>query len=485
MRGTGMNLLIVDDEREIGTFLSHLFSLKGFTVHKAVSANEFYQIDFAAHVFHAAMIDIKLPDGSGLALLQHLKKQQPHCQVLIMTGYSTIKTAVEAMKLGASDYIEKPFGDIEILEKQVEDLLKRSQSATPPYIHKLAKEAGMLIGKSPVMNQLVETTWKVAQKSVNVLIEGETGTGKEVLSRFIHLASPRREEPFIGINCGAISESLLESELFGHERGAFTGATQQRKGFFEIAGSGTLFLDEIAEATSAIQVKLLRVLETREFMRVGSSQTLQTNARLVAATNENLQQAVDNRTFREDLFYRLNVVTLELPALRERKEDLPMLIHHFIERIGQPSITFTPAALDKLSSYDWPGNIRELSNVVTRTLTFADQHSDISADDIVLSSCPTPAISSKAEKTSLNTTNHLKQWRNEKLADFNESNKINLENVLTEIKQLETDIGKEMVQQALQKTFGNRNEAAKRLHISMRKLRYLLNEKSKTDVKKP
>lgn len=478
-----MNLLIVDDEREIGTFLSHLFSLKGFTVHKAVSANEFYQIDFTSHIFHAAMIDIKLPDGSGLALLKHLKKQQPRCQVLIMTGYSTIKTAVEAMKLGASDYIEKPFDDIEVLEKQVETLLKRTQSANPPYIHKLAKEAGMLIGKSPAMNQLVETTWKVAQKSINVLIEGETGTGKEVLSRFIHLASPRRDDPFIGINCGAISESLLESELFGHERGAFTGATQQRKGFFEIAGSGTLFLDEIAEASSSIQVKLLRVLETREFMRVGSSQTLQTNARLVAATNDNLQQAVDNRTFREDLFYRLNVVTLELPALRERKEDIPLLIHHFIERNGQQSITFSPAALDKLLSYDWPGNIRELSNVVTRTLTFADQDSDISADDIVLSSC-SPALISKAEKPSLNTTNHLKQWRNEKLADFNASNKINLENVLTEIKQLETDIGKEMVQQALQNTFGNRNEAAKRLHISMRKLRYLLNEKNKTDVKK-
>lgn len=480
-----MNLLIVDDEREIGTFLSHLFSLKGFTVHKAVSANEFYQIDFAAHIFHAAMIDIKLPDGSGLALLQHLKQQQPHCQVLIMTGYSTIKTAVEAMKLGASDYIEKPFDDIEILEKQVEILLKRTPSATPPYIHKLAKEAGMLIGKNPEMNQLVETTWKVAQKSVNVLIEGETGTGKEILSRFIHLASPRRDDPFIGINCGAISESLLESELFGHERGAFTGATQQRKGFFEIAGSGTLFLDEIAEASSAIQVKLLRVLETREFMRVGSSHTLQTNARLVAATNENLQQAVDNRTFREDLFYRLNVVTLELPALRERKEDIPILIHHFIERNGQQSITFSPAAIDKLMSHDWPGNIRELSNVITRTLTFADQDSAISADDIVLSSaCSAPARMLKAETPSLNTNNHLKQWRNEKLADFNASNKINLEHVLTEIKQLETDIGKDMVQQALQNTFGNRNEAAKRLHISMRKLRYLLNEKNKTDVKK-
>jgi len=207
-------------------------------------------------------------------------------------------------------------------------------------------------------------------------------------------------------------------------------------------------------------------------MRVGSSQTLHTDARLVAATNENLQRAVDNHTFSEDLFYRLNVVRLELPALRERKEDIPMLINYFVERNGQLSTTFSPAAIDKLLSYDWPGNIRELSNLVTRTLTFCDPNSDISADDLVLSSYSSPAmIKVPVQEQPLHTTNHLKQWRNERLADF-------------EVKQLETDIGKEMVQQALQNTFGNRNEAAKRLHISMRKLRYLLNEKNKTDVKK-
>ena len=323
------HLLVVDDEKEVGTFLSRLFTMKGYKVDVVNSGKDFYAIDFDQQRYDAAMIDLKLPDCDGLTLLKHLKQKHPRCKALIMTGYSTVMTAVRAMKLGASDYMEKPFVDIEVLEKQLENLLNENTASNQHFIQRLAKDSGLIIGGSKLMKELTEVAFKVAQKSVNVLIEGETGTGKEVLSRFIHSASPRNHEPFIAINCGAISESLLESELFGHEKGAFTGATQMRKGFFEVAGNGTLFLDEIADASPAIQVKLLRVLETREFMRVGNSGTLRTNARLVAATNENLQKAVENNKFREDLFYRLNVVALEIPALRDRKEDIPLLVEHF------------------------------------------------------------------------------------------------------------------------------------------------------------
>lgn len=473
-----INLLIADDEKEVGTFLSRLFTLKGYHVQVVNSGQQFYELDFHKHHFHVAMIDLKLPDCNGLSLLQHLKTLQPRCKALIMTGYSTIKTAVEAMKLGASDYIEKPFDDISVLEAQVENLLNGCTTQHQQIIHKLAHDSGLIMGEISPMQALVETAYKVAQKSVNVLIEGETGTGKEVLSRFIHLASPRSHEPFIAINCGAVSESLLESELFGHEKGAFTGATQQRKGFFEIAGNGTLFLDEIADASPAIQVKLLRVLETREFMRVGSSQILHTKSRLVAASNENLQQAVMKGKFREDLYYRLNVVKLDIPPLRHRKADIPLLIEHLIERNGQADRAFSDCAIEKLQHYDWPGNIRELSNVITRTLTLTDSEQKITTEDIVLPNNPAPQPNTEIKAAQMSMNDPLAEWRKQLVAHFQQQNEIDLANVLSEIKQLEALVGKELVKQALQQTYGNRTEAAKRLHISMRKLRYILNEKN-------
>ncbi|MGE7907103.1 sigma-54-dependent transcriptional regulator [Peribacillus sp. NPDC094092] len=475
-----VHLLVVDDEKEVGTFLSRLFTMKGYLVQVVNSGKDFHEIDWNQQRFDVAMIDLKLPDCDGLSLLQHLKQLQPRCKVLIMTGYSTVKTAVDAMKLGASDYMEKPFVDIEVLERQIDNLLNENEALNQHFIHKLAEDSGLIVGESPLMKSLIETAFKVAQKSVNVLIEGETGSGKEVLSRFIHIASPRNHEPFIGINCGAISESLLESELFGHEKGAFTGATQLRKGFFEIAGNGTLFLDEIADASPAIQVKLLRVLETREFMRVGSSGTLRTNARLVAASNENLQQAVDNNKFREDLFYRLNVVTLDIPPLRNRKEDIPLLVRHLIERNGHGNISFSNEAIEKLQQYNWPGNIRELSNVVMRTLTLADHKSVISANDISLTNSQIIPDKNVSTYGIMPTDNLLEEWRKRLVADFNEKDELMLDEILTEIKQLQSTIGKELVMQALQKTYGNRNEAAKRLQISIRKLRYILNEKNQT-----
>jgi two-component system NtrC family response regulator len=476
------NLLIVDDEIEVGNFLSHLFTTKGYKVKVVNSGKEFSKIDFSRSSFHVALIDLKLPDVNGLTILRNLKIHQPRCKAVIMTGYSTIHTAVEAMKLGASDYIEKPFDDIDLLEKQIDQLLISTVNSTKQHIYDLASKIGFIIGQNPEMNQLIQTAYKVAGKNVIVLIEGETGTGKEVLARFIHEASPRSKEPFIGVNCGAITESLLESELFGHEKGAFTGATHQRKGLFEIANKGTLFLDEVAEATHSIQVKLLRVLETREFMRVGSESTLQTNTRLVAASNENLQEAVKNKKFREDLFYRLNVVHLNIPPLRDRKEDIPLLIQHLLQRHSSSSITFSDDALKELQSYKWPGNIRELSNFVTRVVTLSD-----SADAIITpSNLPMPINVGTSMKTTdqtkqkdmeLHIEDFLHSWVDKTLTAFDQKEEIDLEDVLAQIKQLESQVGKAFIKRTLKLTHGNRKETAKRLQITMRKLRYLLNEK--------
>ncbi|MGJ7921069.1 sigma-54-dependent transcriptional regulator [Neobacillus sp. LXY-4] len=475
-----IHLLIVDDEKEVGNFLSHLFSAKGYKVTVANSGEEFLRLNLTKQIFQAALIDLKLPDTDGLSLLAILKKQQPGCKAVAMTGYSTIHTAVEAMKLGASDYIEKPFDDIDVLEKQIEHLIGNTTNTSDQNIHEIAERMGFIIGKNDHMNRLIQTAYKVAGKNINVLIEGETGTGKEVLARFIHEASLRCEEPFVGVNCGAISETLLESELFGHEKGAFTGAIQQRKGLFEIASKGTLFLDEIAEASHSIQVKLLRILETREYMRVGSEKMIQTNTRLVAASNENLFEAVEKKKFREDLLYRLNVVHLKIPPLRERKEDIPLLVDHVIQRQGGEPITFTEEALEALQAYSWPGNIRELANFVMRVMTLSDcRNGWITASDLPLFNQGNPAVTvtlpEKKDHTDLER--YIKEWSNNLLTVFEQKEEINLENILGQMKDLESQVGKAFIYKTLKDTLGNRKEAAKRLQITMRKLRYLLNEK--------
>lgn len=480
-----IRILIVDDEKEIGTFLSHLFMSKGYRVTVVNSGKEFYHLDLKKQRFHIALLDLKLPDANGLSLLEYLKQQQPACKAVIMTGYSTIQTAVDAMKLGASNYLEKPFDDIDILERQIDELLAGGDECVNRYLQEAAARSGLVIGKSERMKQLLQTVYKVAQKPVNILIEGETGTGKEVLARFIHEASPRSKETFIGVNCGAISESLLESELFGHEKGSFTGAAQQRKGLFELTSKGTLFLDEVAEASHLIQVKLLRVLETREFMRVGGTAVLRTNARVIAASNENLQEAVRKKTFREDLFYRLNVVHVKIPPLRERQEDIPLLIQHMLERYGSGNISFSEGAIRRLQEYRWPGNIRELANFVARTIALFDSdqtvitEADLPLWDTEEASIRMPSAleSDDMGKQNYELEEYLRTWSQAVLTTFEKKDDVQLEEVLAQVKQLESQIGKAFILKALQNTLGNRSEAAKRLQITMRKLRYLLNEK--------
>lgn len=491
------NLLIVDDEREVGNFLVHLLTGKGYNIDVVYNGQQFFE-QLQKKQYQLAMIDVKLPDTNGLEILKRLKKEQPSCKAIVMTGFSMVQTAVEAIKLGANDYIEKPFDDIDHLEASIDDLLKYDVSITQNEMNEIASKIGFIVGESEAMKHLVTMAFKIAKKNINVLLEGETGTGKEVLARFIHHASQRNDQTFIGVNCGALSETILESELFGHEKGAFTGAVQQRKGLFEIASKGTLFLDEIAEASQPIQVKLLRILETREFMRVGSERTLRTNARIVAATHANLEQAVKAKEFREDLLYRLNVVKLHIPPLRERKEDLPLLIEFLLSKHVERQVKFSTEALSLLMNYEWPGNIRELANIVTRAITLSEGETDIitpqylpqhlqgSGADMTARATEEKIATQVSEEnvaflpteisTSEDFDRFLQYWMAELQKQWEDKNS-DFTIVLDQMKQLEAKVGQAFMKKALRETLGNRKEAAASLNISERKFRYLLNEK--------
>ena len=371
-------ILIIDDEIDVCNFFKRLLHKKGYQVVTATSEKEAL-IALEDWDFNVAMVDLKLPDTDGLTLLQLIKRAQSSCEVIIMTGFSTIKTAVEAMHLGAFEYIEKPFDNIDEIEALIQNAASHAHKRQNGQIAEedwaaVAERVGFFVGQSPQMRRLVSLAYKIASKNINVLIQGNTGTGKEVLARFIHAASNRADQPFIAINCCALPENLLESELFGHERGAFTGANQARRGIFELSHRGTLFLDEIGDASPSIQVKLLRVLETGEFCRVGGERTSKTDVRILSATNINLEEAIREKTFREDLFYRLNVVSLISPDLAQRREDIKALAEHFIQQYSA-NVKLHPKAALALENYAWPGNIRELSNVVRRAIALSDDQS--------------------------------------------------------------------------------------------------------------
>jgi len=368
-------VLIIDDEIEVGTFFRRLLQKNGYDVKVAVNGAEAARL-INETSFSVAMVDLKLPDADGLSLLQQIKNLQPSCEVIIMTGYSTTRTAVKAIQLGAFDYLEKPFEDIDEVEKLIKKASEYGLRGCdgPPANeewHAVAERLGFKVGISQAMHRLVSVAYKIAKKNINVLLHGETGTGKEVLARFIHAASSRSDQVFIPVNCGALPENLLESELFGHEKGSFTGAGSLRRGIFELANRGTLFLDEIGESSLAIQVKLLRVLETGEFLRVGGEKPIKTDVRVIAATNTDLEQSMKDKTFREDLFYRLDVVRLELPPLRERREDIPLLAEYFIKKLN-PDIRISTDAIRLLCNYQWPGNIRELANTISQAAALCD-----------------------------------------------------------------------------------------------------------------
>ena len=369
-------ILIVDDEKNYLTILSALLEDEGFEVLTAPGGSEALEIHKSSDL-DLILTDMKMPKMDGIELLENIKENDPDLPVIMMTAHGTVDKAVEAMQKGAYTYVLKPF-DNERLIIYVKKAASMYQVVKENRRLRDAVESqyrfGNIIGKSKKMRDVFDTIQKVAPSSATVLIEGESGTGKELVARSIHFNSPRREKPFVAVNCSALAENLLESELFGHEKGAFTGAVATKKGRFELADGGTLFLDEIGELSANLQVKLLRVLQEKVFERVGGVRTISVDIRILAATNKDLQQEMKDGRFREDLYYRLNVVHLVLPPLKARQEDIRLLVNHFIkkyasERRSAAPVTGVDQEVDRLFyDYNWPGNIRELENVIERVM---------------------------------------------------------------------------------------------------------------------
>ncbi|MBU1154948.1 MAG: sigma-54 dependent transcriptional regulator [Proteobacteria bacterium] len=367
-------ILIVDDEKNYLVVLQALLADNGYEMLTAQNGPQALALA-AEEEPDLVITDMRMPQMSGLDLIQRLKARFNEMPIIVMTAYGTVENAVEAMKSGATDYISKPFENTELLLTVQKALKMRRLLFQNRLLKEELKGYGEIIGDSKAMRQVYGLIDKVAATRATVLLTGESGTGKELIARAIHTRSPRAEEPFVAVNCMALTETLLESELFGHEKGAFTGATSRRKGRFEMAHGGTLFLDEVGEMSLSLQVKLLRVLQERTFERVGGNQQLSVDVRIVAATNRDLTQAVESGDFREDLFYRLNVVRIDVPPLSQRREDLPVLVAHFVKKyateVGRPAPQVDKQAMELIYSHSWPGNVRELENAIERAVILA------------------------------------------------------------------------------------------------------------------
>ncbi len=449
MRTKPPEILIVDDEKSLREMLAILLEREGYRISQVDNGQKALNC-VATTEFDLIITDMKMPELSGLELLRSLREQDNDVTVLMMTAFSSTEEAVEAMKLGAYDYITKPFKNDEI-RLVVKNALERKKLQQEN--RRLKEQLGQrfsfkrLIGESREMRKLTSLLERIAPSEANVLITGESGTGKELVAKALHLNSHRKDHAFVPINCGAIPENLLESELFGHEKGAFTGADRKKEGLFETADKGTLFLDEIGELPMGMQVKLLRVLQEREFRRVGGTKNLPLDIRLVAATNQDLLQMVQDGQFREDLFYRLNVVSVELPPLRDRKSDIPLLINRFYsQQTGKDTYPIQPEALEMLLNYEWPGNVRELENLVERCLVLGG------VNELKLDSLPSQMHVTK------NGTKCL-------LEEIPEA--FQLEPWLEEIE-------RNVLVKALEKAGGVRTKAAELLGISFRSIRYRL-----------
>jgi DNA-binding NtrC family response regulator len=368
-------ILIVEDEDKLRRILELQLLDSGFDVQKAATAEEALPFMDRADLI---LTDFKLPGMTGLEMLQLIRRQDSHVPVIVMTAFGTVENAVDAMKAGAADFLLKPFSLdhlTTVVNKALEIRSLRDEN------RRLKEELGRkyqwdnIVGRSTAMQQIFATIMRVAPTRATVLLAGESGVGKDLIARAIHFHSPRKERPFVKINCTALPENLMESELFGYEKGAFTGASVSKPGKFEQADTGSVMLDEIGDVPANIQIKLLRVLQEREFERLGSNKTMHIDVRVIAATNRDLRAALEDGTFREDLYYRLNVVPMEIPALRERKEDIPYLARHFVEKLapemGGRVQDITDAAIEKLMQYSWPGNVRELENVIERSIVMA------------------------------------------------------------------------------------------------------------------
>ncbi|MEI7485631.1 MAG: sigma-54 dependent transcriptional regulator [Ignavibacteriota bacterium] len=440
-------ILIIDDEKPQRESLGGYFKKKGFNVHLAGSGLEGLDI-IKNKAVDLALTDYKMPDMTGFEVLLEIKKINPEIVVILMTAFGTIETAVEAMKQGAFYYLQKPVSldEIDIL---IDRALLHKQLITEN--KKLREELrerfsfNNIIYESNELAESLNIAGRVAKSDAPVLIRGESGTGKELFARAIHYASNRKNEPFVVVNCAALPDALLESEMFGYEKGAFTGAEQRRLGRFEDADNGTIFIDEIGDIPLQMQVKLLRALQSGEFSRLGSNQVIKTNARLITATNRNLEEMLVEKTFREDFYYRINIVSINIPALRERKTDIPVLIAHFMDKMGKPEKQISKEAMDMLLKYHYPGNVRELENIIHRICV-------LSRSDMIITN-DLPA--------------NLKPLQNE---DKSNSFHPYIGDLNEQLEKLERSI----IGLALKETKGNQSKAAKLLNLSERNLRYKL-----------
>ncbi len=381
-----VNILIVDDEEIVRESLASWLEEDGYQVKVAENADRALE-RLPEKDWNLAMVDLKMPGMDGIELMEEIRKVKPETIVIIMTAYATVDTAVQAMKKGAYDYIVKPFNpeDLSMTIRKIVEHQKLLQENI--YLRKELKKQYRLhdmVSKNHKMIEIFDLVRTVAKSGSTVLVQGESGTGKELLSRAIHMESPRKDAPFVTVSCASLTENLLESELFGYEKGAFTGADQARSGKIELAKDGTLFLDEIGDISLKLQMDLLRVLEEKEFRRVGGTRLIPVNSRIIAATNRDLKKAIEEEKFREDLYYRLNVISLYLPPLRERKEDVPLLVEHFLERfnieMGKNVEAVAESAMRILMDYNWPGNARELRNVIERAMVVTKGRMILEAD---------------------------------------------------------------------------------------------------------
>ena len=375
---TDARILVVDDEPIVCESCRRILEEEAYEVEVALSGQEAFD-KMKERTFDVVIADLKMPTIDGMDVLRHVRKEYPDTIVIMITGFSTVETAVEAMKLGAFDYIPKPFTPDEVSIVVKKALEKRSLQLENIYLRQeLQEKYGFhnIVGKSKRMQDIYRVIVKVAPTDSTVLIYGQSGTGKELIARAIHFNSLRREKQFVPVDCAVLSENLLESELFGHIRGSFTGAVTTKPGLFEVADGGTVFLDEVGNISLSIQAKLLRVLQEREFTPVGGTKVKKVDIRLIAATNKSLEKMIKEETFREDLYYRLNIVPIFLPLLEERQEDIPPLASHFLkqysEEMGKAIKGFVPEAMERLLRYRWPGNVRELENVIERSVVMVD-----------------------------------------------------------------------------------------------------------------
>ena len=455
---TKPTVLVVDDEPDILQLLEITLSRMQLSTRKASSIAE-AKASLKAQTPDLCLTDMKLPDGNGLTLIEHMQNDYPDVPVAMITAHGSVESAIEALKLGAFDFVTKPLA-LEKLRELVAHALKTTPANTD-----VTKET--LVGETPVMGKLRDQIRKVARSQAPVHIHGESGTGKEVVARLIHQSGPRQDQPFIAVNCGAIPADLVESELFGHKKGAFTGAVTDKSGLFLAANGGTLLLDEVADLPLPMQVKLLRVIQEKSVRPVGSETEIPIDIRLLSATHKNLAQEVQNRTFRDDLYYRINVIGLQVPALRERLDDIPVLVSHILMKIAEdqsvPARTLTDGALSQLMSQKFPGNIRELENILARASALTetghididdlDQQQDVSTADYAVPEAPAASNQLEGESTAPITL---------------------LEEVNGDLETYLASRERQILTEALTAHRWNRTSAARSLGISFRSLRYRL-----------